>query len=82
MVECYSNSMITSYQGCFEEIEELGYDKATNLCMRSIYANYCKSSIGRIDMYCINSFINPYTTMHKMLECINKNSINLLRGPF
>ena len=27
-------------------------------------------------------FLVPYITMHKMLECINKNCINLSRGPF
>ena len=47
------------------------FRKATFLCMRFVYASQAPVS-----------FIVPYVKMHKKLECINKNRINLSRGRF
>ena len=42
------------------------YPKATNFCVRFIYANYASQvQVAKI-------FIEPYITMHKMLERISK----------
>ena len=56
--------------------------KVTNF-MREIEIHLCELCESSAD--CINFyhkfFIVPCTTMHKTLECINKNRINLSRGP-
>ena len=46
-----------------------------------VLCELCESSADRINLYCIY-FIAPYIAMYETLECINKNCVNLLRGPF
>ena len=52
------------------------YRKVTNLCVKFIHANYASQLKSH------KFSIAPYIIMHKMLERINKNRINLSRGPF
>ena len=57
------------------------YPKATNFCMRLIYAS--QAQVTLICSYRIENFYRaPNITMHKVPERKNKNCINLSRGPF
>ena len=49
------------------------YRKVINLCVRFIYASEMQKN---------HKFIVPYVTMHKTLERINENRMNLSRGQF
>ena len=54
--------------------------KATNLCVRFIQIMRVKHWSHKFVLH--KTFIMPYVTIHKALECVNKNCINLSRGPF